>query len=135
MFSQQLSLAQSEADRVNNKLTAKSEEYANYQRTKHAKFIQLQSAHNSLTQKHALVDSSLQAVQSTQAASTQQLTQALTKVQDLQGQLAEQEAAFIAEASGLKRLVMIMEEREKQAKEIMENIKHEWAGVGDHAAH
>ncbi|KAF8443123.1 hypothetical protein L210DRAFT_3620711 [Boletus edulis BED1] len=132
-FSQQLSLAQSEADRVNNELTAKSEEYANYRRTKHAEFVQLQSAHDSLTQKHALVDSSLRAMQSTQAASTQQLTQALTKVQDLQGRLAEQEAAFTAEASGLKRLVTIMEEREKQAKEIVENIEREWAGVGDRA--
>ena len=114
-------------------MTVKSEEYANYRRTKHAEFIQLQSAHDSLTQKHALADSSLRATQSAQNASTQQLTQALTKVQDLQGRLAEQEAAFTAEVSGLKRLVTIMEEREKQAKDIVENIEREWAGVGDRA--
>lgn len=72
-------------------------------------------------------------MQSAQTGSTQQLTQALTKVQDLQGQLAEQEVAFTAEVSGLKRLVMIMEEREKQAKDIVENIEREWAGVGDRA--
>lgn len=70
-------------------------------------------------------------MQSAQSASTQQLTQALTKVQDLQGQLAEQEAAFTAEVSGLKRLVTIMEEREKQTKDIVESIEREWAGVGD----
>ena len=72
-------------------------------------------------------------MQSAQTASTQQLTQALTKVQDLQGQLAEQEAAFTAEVSGLKRLVTIMEEREKQAKNIVESIEREWADVGDRA--
>lgn len=130
---QQLALAQSETERVSTELTAKSEEYANYRRTKHAEFAQLQSAHDSLTQKHALAESSVRAMQSAQAASTQQLTQALTKVQDLQGRLAEQEAAFTAEVSGLKRLVTIMEEREKQAKDIVENIEREWAGVGDRA--
>lgn len=72
-------------------------------------------------------------MQSAQSASTQQLTQALTKVQDLQGRIAEQEAAFTAEVSGLKRLVTIMEEREKQAKDIVEGIEREWAGVGDRA--
>lgn len=61
------------------------------------------------------------------------MTQSLTKVQDLQGQLAEQEAAFTAEVSGLKRLVTIMEEREKQAKDIVEGIEREWASVGDRA--
>ena len=132
-MSQQLTLTQSETERANIELTAKSEEYANFRRTKHAEFIQLQSAHDSLTQKHALTESSLKAMQSAQTASTQQLTQALTKVQDLQGQLAEQEAAFTAEASGLKRLVTIMEEREKQAKDIVESIEREWAGVGDRA--
>ncbi|KAG8214434.1 hypothetical protein J3R82DRAFT_9457 [Butyriboletus roseoflavus] len=132
-LSQQLTLAQSETVRVHTELTAKSEEYANYRRNKHAEFIQLQSAHDSLTQKHAFTENSLKAVQSAQSASTQQLTQALTKVQDLQGQLAEQEAAFTAEVSGLKRLVTIMEEREQQAKDIVENIEREWAGVGDRA--
>lgn len=132
-LSQQLTLAQSESERANTELAAKSEEYANYRRSKHAELVQLQSAHDSLTQKHALAESSLRAVQSTQTASTQQLTQALTKVQDLQGQIAEQEAAFTAEVSGLKRLVTIMEEREKQTKDIVESIEREWAGVGDRA--
>ncbi|KAG9315951.1 hypothetical protein JVU11DRAFT_3605 [Chiua virens] len=132
-LSQQLSLAQSESERANSELVAKADEYANYRRTKHAEFVQLQSAHDSLAQKHSLSESSLRAVQSAKTASTQQVTQAITKVQDLQGQLAEQEAAFNAEVSGLKRLVTIMEEREKQAKDIVENIEREWANVGERA--
>jgi nucleoprotein TPR len=72
-------------------------------------------------------------MQSAHSAQTHQLTQALAKVQDLQGQLAEQEAAFSTEVSGLKRLVTIMEEREMQAKEIVDGIEREWAGVGDRA--
>jgi len=54
-------------------------------------------------------------------------------VQELTGQLAEQEAAFTSETSGLQRLVSIMEDREKQAKEIVEGIEREWAGVGERA--
>ncbi|KAG9309353.1 hypothetical protein JVU11DRAFT_10589 [Chiua virens] len=114
-LSQQLTLAQSETERASSELTAKADKYANYRRTKHAKFIQLQAA------------------QSAQTASMQHLTQALTKAQDLQGQLAEQEAAFTTEVSGLKRLVTIMEEREKQAKDIVESAEHEWASIGDRA--
>ncbi|KAF8843385.1 hypothetical protein BDN67DRAFT_924393 [Paxillus ammoniavirescens] len=132
-LSQKITLAQSETERTTTELTAKSDEYARYRRTKHAEFSQLQAAHDALTQKHAFVESSLKAMQSAHSAQTHQLTQALAKVQDLQGQLAEQEAAFSTEVSGLKRLVTIMEEREMQAKEIVEGIEREWAGVGDRA--
>ncbi|KAI6030410.1 hypothetical protein F5J12DRAFT_800153 [Pisolithus orientalis] len=132
-LSQQLGLAQDETARVTTELTSKSEEYARYRRTKHAEFIQLQTAHDALIQKHASVESSFKAIQSAHEAQTQQLTQALSRVQDFQGKLAEQEAAFSTEVSGLKRLVTIMEEREKQAKDIVESIEHEWAGVGDRA--
>lgn len=48
-------------------------------------------------------------------------------------QLAEQEARYSNEANGLKRLVTMMEEREKQAKEIVENVEREWATVGEKA--
>jgi nucleoprotein TPR len=61
------------------------------------------------------------------------LTQTLSKVQDLTGQLAEQEARYSNEVSGLKRLVDMMEEREKQAKEIVESVEREWATVGEKA--
>jgi nucleoprotein TPR len=54
-------------------------------------------------------------------------------VQVLTGQLAEREATHSSEASGLWRLVAMMEEREKQAKEIVEGIEREWAVVGDRA--
>lgn len=132
-LSQQLGLAKDETARVTTELTYKSEEYARYRRTKHAEFVQLQTAHDAMTQKHASVESSLKAIQSAHEVQTQQLTQALARVQDFQGKLAEQEAAFSTEVSGLKRLVTIMEEREKQAKGIVESIEREWAGVGDRA--
>lgn len=75
----------------------------------------------------------MKALHSAHSAQSHQLTQALAKVQDLTGQLAEQETKFANEASGLKRLVSMMEEREKQAKEIVENLENEWAGVGQKA--
>ena len=132
-LSQQLTLAQAESERITTELTTKSEEYARYRRSKHAEFVQLQAAHDALTEKHASIESSFKAMQSAYEAQTHQLTQQFSRVQDLQGKLAEQEAAFSTEVSGLKRLVTIMEEREKQAKEIVEGIEREWAGVGDRA--
>lgn len=54
-------------------------------------------------------------------------------MQDLTGQLAEQEATYASEANVLRRLVSVLEEREKQAKEIVENLEQEWAGVGERA--
>ena len=93
----------------------------------------LQSSLDSLSQSHIVTETSFKALQSTHTAQAHQLTQALSRVQSLTGQLAEQEARYSNEASGLKRLVGMMEEREKQAKEIVENIEHEWATVGERA--
>ena len=76
---------------------------------------------------------SLKALQSAHSTQSHQLTQALSKVQDLTGQLAEQEIKFANEAGGLKRLVSLMEEREKQVKETVENLENEWASVGQKA--
>lgn len=78
-------------------------------------------------------ESSLKALQSSYTAQSHQLTQALTRIQDLTGRLAEQEATYSSEAAGLKRLVEMMEEREAQAKAIVEKIEKEWAGVGERA--
>ena len=86
-----------------------------------------------MAQTHAATESSLKALQSSHTAQAHQLTQALARIQDLTGQLAEQEATYSSEAAGLKRLVEMMEEREAQAKAIVENIEKEWAGVGDRA--
>lgn len=132
-LSQQLKLAQDEAGRTSADFSAKSEEFAKYRRTKHAEFSQLQAAHDSLAQTHAATESSLKALQSSYTSQSHQLTQALTRVQDLTGQLAEQEATYSSEAAGLKRLVGMMEEREAQAKAIVDNIEREWAAVGERA--
>lgn len=132
-LTQQLELSQAEANRTNVELLAKTEDFAKYRRTNHVEMANLQSSFDSLTQTHASTQSSLKALQSAHTAQTHQLTQALAKVQGLTGQLAEQEAKYSIEASGLRRLVGMMEEREKQAKEIVEGIEREWASVGERA--
>ncbi|GJE88476.1 hypothetical protein PsYK624_045590 [Phanerochaete sordida] len=132
-LSQQLQLARDEAERASADLAAKSEDFAKYRRTQHAEFAQLQAAHDSLVQTHAATESSLKTLQTSYTAQSHELTQALARVQDLKGQLAEQEATYSSEAAGLKRLVEMMEEREAQAKAIVENIENEWAGIGDRA--
>ena len=128
-----MKLATDEAERASTDLAAKSEEFAKYRRTRHAEFAQLQTAHDSLVQTHAATESSLRTLQSSHTAQSHQLTQALARIQDLTGQLAEQEATYSSEAAGLKRLIEMMEEREAHAKAIVENIEKEWADVGDRA--
>ncbi|XP_006462514.1 hypothetical protein AGABI2DRAFT_71914 [Agaricus bisporus var. bisporus H97] len=132
-LTQQLELAQAEAKRSNDELNVKIEEFTKYRRTKHAELTTLQAAHDSLSQSNDAAQASLKALQNAHSNQAHQLTQALTKVQDLTGQLAEQETKFANEANGLKRLVAMMEEREKQAKDIVENLEDEWAGVGQKA--
>jgi len=128
-----LELAQAEAKRNSDELNTKIDEFTKYRRTKHAELTELQVAYDSLTQTAESTQVSLNALQSTNSAQSHQLTQALSKVQDLTGQLAEQETKFANEASSLKRLVSLMEEREKQVKETVENLENEWASVGQKA--
>lgn len=128
-----MELAQAEAKRNSDELNTKIDEFTKYRRTKHAELTELQAAYDSLTQTAESTQVSLNALQSTNSAQSHQLTQALSKVQDLTGQLAEQETKFANEASSLKRLVSLMEEREKQVKETVENLENEWAGVGQKA--
>ena len=49
------------------------------------------------------------------------------------GQLAEQEATYSSEAAGLRRLVVMMEEREQHAKEIVDGLERDWATIGEKA--
>ncbi|KAF8887179.1 hypothetical protein BD779DRAFT_1672932 [Infundibulicybe gibba] len=130
-LSQQLQLSQTEAERTNEELNSKTEEFAKYRRSKHTELATLQASYDSLSQAHTSMQATLKSLQSAHTSQSHQLTQALARVQDLTGQLAEQEATYASEASGLRRLVSMMEEREKQAKEIVEGIEREWAGVGE----
>jgi len=126
-------LAQTEAERTSTELTSKTEEFVKYRRTKNGELSNLQASYDALKQGHESAQASFKALQSSHTTQSHQLTQALAKVQDLTSQLAEQEATYASEANGLRRLVNMMEEREQQAKEIVEGIEKEWAGVGEKA--
>ncbi|KAG6853933.1 hypothetical protein C0991_012425 [Blastosporella zonata] len=130
-LTQQLQLAQAEAERTNNELTTKSEEFSKYRRSKHAELANVQASLDTLTETHAAAQTSLKSLQSSHTAQNHQLSQALSRVQSLTGQLADQEATYASEANSLRRLVTMMEEREKQQKEIIEGLEKEWEGVGD----
>lgn len=93
----------------------------------------MQAAHDALVQTHASTESQLKALQAAHTAQNHQLTQALTKIQTLTGQLAEQEATYSSEAAGLRRLVEMMEAREVQTKAIVDTIEQDWAGVSEKA--
>ncbi|KAK0187834.1 hypothetical protein F5146DRAFT_1060914 [Armillaria mellea] len=132
-LSQQLELSQSEVQRTNSELTSKSEEFTKYRRAKQAEVVTLQANLDAVSQSNESSQSSLKALQSSHTSQTHQLTQALTKVQDLNGQLAEQEATFTQEITSLRHLVTMLEEREKEAKDFVSSIEKEWDAVGEKA--
>ncbi len=132
-LSQQLELSQSEVERTNSELTSKSEEFTKYRRAKQVEVVTLQANLDAVSQSNESSQSSLKALQSSHTSQTHQLTQALTKVQDLNGQLAEQEATFTQEITSLRRLVTMLEEREKEAKDFVSSIEKEWDAVGEKA--
>lgn len=114
-------------------LVAKTEEFAKYRRAKQAELSELQTSNDMLQQTRDTTENTLKALQSAHSAQAHQLTQALGRVQDLTGRLAEQETTYSHEAAGLKRLVAMMEEREAQARAIVDGIEKEWEGVGEKA--
>jgi nucleoprotein TPR len=126
-------LAKEESERAVNELNQKSDEFSKYRRAKHAELLEIQAERDSLAQSSSASESSINALQAARRSLSQQLTQALTRVQDLTGQLAEQEATYSSEAAGLRRLVVMMEEREQHAKEIVDGLERDWATVGEKA--
>ncbi|KAG6813573.1 hypothetical protein H0H92_009617 [Tricholoma furcatifolium] len=128
-LSQQLQLAQAEAERTSNELSTKSEEFSKYRREKHAELANVQASLDALTETHAATQASLKSLQSSHTAQSHQLTQAQSRVQSLTGQLADQEATYASEANSLRRLVTMMEDREKQAKEMIDGLEKEWANM------
>ena len=126
-------MAKEESERAINELNQKSEEFSKYRRTKHTELLEVQAERDALIQASSTSESSIKALQATNKSLSQQLTQALTRVQDLTGQLAEQEATYSSEATGLRRLVAMMEERERHAKEIVDGLERDWAIVGEKA--
>lgn len=130
----QLKLSQDESERTNAELSKKIEEYSIYRRDKHTEIVQLQSELDSLKQDHNQTLSTLRTLQSSHNSQTQQLSHALQKVQDLTGQLADQDAKYSSEAANLRRLVQMMEDREAQSKQLVESIERDWDGLSAKAA-
>ena len=126
-------MAKEESERATNELNQKSDEFSKYRRSKHAELMQVQAERDALVQSSSTSENSIKALQAANKSLSQQLTQALTRVQDLTGQLAEQEATYSSEAAGLRRLVVMMEEREQHAKEIVDGLERDWATVGEKA--
>lgn len=126
-------MAKEESERAINELNQKSDEFSKYRRTKHTELLEVQAERDALAQSSSTSESSTKALQAANKSLSHQLTQALTRVQDLTGQLAEQEATYSSEAAGLRRLVVMMEEREQHAKEIVEGLERDWASIGEKA--
>jgi nucleoprotein TPR len=126
-------LAQNEAERLNEELTSKTQEFVKYRRSKQSEFANLQASLDDVTSREQAAQSALKSLHSAHNNQSREHSQALAKIQDLTGRLAEQETTYLNEAATLKRLVSVLEEREQQAKDIVANIEKEWATVGEKA--
>ncbi|KAH9009576.1 hypothetical protein EDB84DRAFT_1571134 [Lactarius hengduanensis] len=122
-LTQQLQLAKDEADRTSKELAKKSEDFANYRHEKHASHSQLQSEHDALKEKYASTEGTLKALRDAHNVQSRQLTQSLTRQQDLSARNAEQDATYASEVAGLRRLIEMVEAREAQSKAIVENVE------------
>lgn len=125
-----MELSKGENERVNAELTKKVEEFSRYRREKHAEIVGLQSKLDSLTESNNQTAITLRTLQNSHTSQSHQLSQSLQKVQDLTGQLADQEAKYSSEAANLRRLIQVMEEREARTKELVDGIEREWEGLG-----
>ncbi|KAH8980106.1 hypothetical protein EDB92DRAFT_1901586 [Lactarius akahatsu] len=132
-LTQQLQLAKDEVDRTSKELAKKSEDFANYRHEKHASHSQLQSAHDALKEKYASAEGTLKALRDAHNVQSRQLTQSLTRQQDLSARIAEQDATYATEVAGLRRLIEMVEAREAQSKAIVENVEQEWEAVNERA--
>ncbi|KAH9169938.1 hypothetical protein EDB89DRAFT_1980725 [Lactarius sanguifluus] len=132
-LTQQLQLAKDEADRTSKELAKKSEDFANYRHEKHASHSQLQSAHDALKEEYASKEGTLKVLQDAHNVQSRQLTQSLTRQQDLSARIAEQDATYASEVAGLRRLIEMVEAREAQSKAIVENVEQEWEAVNERA--
>lgn len=130
---QRLNLAKDEAERATAELNSKSEQFSKDRRTLRAEVSRLQTEHEALVQSNASTESRLHALQSSHTTQSHQLTRSQSTVQDLRSRLADREATYSSEVANLKRLVELMEERENQAKAIVDGIESEWALVGERA--
>ncbi|KAH9974884.1 hypothetical protein BGW80DRAFT_1444514 [Lactifluus volemus] len=132
-LTQQLQLARDEADRTSKELTKKSEDFAKYRHEKHAALSQLHSSYDALQEANASTEGTLKALRNAHNAQSQQLSQSIARVQDLSARIAEQDATYTSEVTGLRRLIEMIESREAQSKAIVENVEQEWATVNERA--
>ncbi|KAL5524681.1 MLP1_8 [Sanghuangporus sanghuang] len=130
----QLQLVKDENERANAELTKKTEEYSTYRRDKHTELVQLQAELDAVKQSYNQTLTNFRTLQTSHNKQNQQLSQSLQKVQDLQNQLADQEAKYSSEAANLRRLIQMLEERENQTKELVAGIEKDWEGLGQKAA-
>ncbi|KAI5827114.1 hypothetical protein K523DRAFT_340270 [Schizophyllum commune Tattone D] len=130
---QQLTLAQNEVQRTTESLNNTTEAYATYRRTKHQEMLALQTSHAALQTQYDTLHANHAALESAHSQQTHALQSAQARIQELSGRLGDHEAAYASEVGGLKRLVAIMEEREKQSREIVDKVEGSWAAMVEKA--
>lgn len=130
----QLQLAREEGERTNSELTKKTEELSTLRRDKHTEIVQLQSELDAIKQTHNQTVASLRALQQSHGNQTNQLSQALQKVHDMNNRFADQEAKYASEAANLKRLITMMEERDENSRQLVATVERDWAAFEERAS-
>ncbi|KAG8987496.1 hypothetical protein FRB90_003320, partial [Tulasnella sp. 427] len=125
-LNQELALVREESERTKAELDTMTEEHATFRRSKHAELVQLQTELDSLKQTQATTQTALDTLRQTHTQQSQAHIEALQKINNLKADLADQEAKFRSELATQKRLVALLESRNEEASQRVQEVDSEW---------
>lgn len=96
--------------------------------------MRLQSQLDNANQDKSSAESRLESLRKAHSSQSNQLEEALSRINDLQGELSQQTASFRAESETQKRLADLMDRRYEESRKRLEEIEAEWDGVLNKAA-
>lgn len=103
-----------------------TDEHSTFRRNKHAEIVQLQTELDSLKQTQATTQSALDSLRQTHTQQSQAHVEALQKINNLRADSADQESKFRSELATQKRLVALLESRNDEASQRVQEVDSEW---------
>lgn len=103
-----------------------TDEHSTFRRNKHAEVVQLQTELDSLKQTQATTQTALDTLRQSHTQQSQAHVEALQKINNLKVDLADQESKFRSELATQKRLVTLLESRNEEASQRVQEVDAEW---------
>ncbi|KAG8887935.1 hypothetical protein FRC00_000218, partial [Tulasnella sp. 408] len=125
-LNQELTLVREENERTKTELETLTDEHSTFRRNKHAEVVQLQTELDSLKQTQATTQTALDTLRQSYTQQSQAHVEALQKINNLKVDLADQESKFRSELATQKRLVTLLESRNEEASQRVQEVDAEW---------